>query len=131
MGDTIVVDGCLVSFLDGPSVDGEEINVVAFEDFEELVEFLLRFETYPGFDGERRFATGFPKSAQNFVNLIRMTKEPATGILAIDNGGGAAQVEVDSGDGVIFEVAGGSGQFGGILTDHLGDDGFFSRVFRD
>lgn len=57
------MDGGLVAFLYGAAVDGEEVDGVLFKDGEEGFEFVLRFESHAGFDGEGDLATGFAESA--------------------------------------------------------------------
>ena len=57
-----------------------------------------------------------------------MAKETAARILAADDGGGAAEVQIDAEDGVALEGLGGADEAGEILADHLGDDRFAGRV---
>lgn len=63
--------------------------------------------------------------------MFWFAKEPAACIFAIDDGSGAAEVEVDSCDGVFREFLSGADKFWGVLADHLRDDGLVGRVFRD
>lgn len=60
-----------------------------------------------------------------------MAEETAAGVFAVDDGSGTAEVEVDTGDGVRFEVVDGADDFGGIVADELGDDGALGGIFGD
>jgi len=113
----------LVTLFDGASVNGEEIDGVLFENRKEAVEFIGSMKADPGFHGEGKIAAGVAKNSEEVIDVVWVTEESAAGCLAVNDGSGAAQIEIDPGDGVAFEIVNGADEFVGILADHLGDEG--------
>lgn len=125
------MNGSLVAFLDGATVDGEEIDGMFFEDAQEVVKLIGRVETDPGFDGEGQVSAGLPQDAKKVVDMPGIAEESASGILAIDHGSRAPEIEVDAGNGVLFEFMNGADQFVRLLANHLGNDGAAGGVLGD
>lgn len=121
LADEFVAHWGAVHFVDGAAVDREEVEVMFSEDGDELVEDLGGVEPDAGFDGESGCGDGIAQGAEDGVDLLGVAEEAATGAFAVDHGCGAAEVEVDGGDGVILEFAGGADEFGDVVTDELGD----------
>jgi len=87
-------------------------------------------EAEPGFDGEWDF-NGVAEGAENGVDLLRLAKESAAGALSIDDGSGAAEVQIDAGDGMLLEFARGADEVGDAIADHLRDDGAAGGIASD
>jgi len=128
--DGIVVDFAGVALGDGASVDGEEVDAVFFEDGEQLVEDARIVKADAGLDGEGP-RDGRAKGSEDAVDSLRIAEQAATGALAIDDGCRAAEVEIDGGDGVVLQFAGGTDEGGDVVADHLCDDGTSGGILRN
>lgn len=128
--DTAGMHGCLVTFPNGPAVDGEGIDVVFSEDFKEFVELVRGIVADAGFDGEGA-RNGGAQGADHCVHVLLFPKEAAAGVLAADNGGGAAEVEVDACNGVSLEFPRYSNEGIDVATDKLSKNGALGCVLGD
>lgn len=128
--DEVVVDLGAVHFLDGATVQAEEVDLVLVDEVEDGFEVLGVFEADAHFDGEES-GDGLAEGAEDLVDFLRVAEESAAAVLFVDGGGGAAHVEIDAGDGVVLQVFGGAGEVEDVFADHLGEDGAAGVVFRD
>lgn len=102
-----------------------------FEDAKKSVEFIGVVESDAGFHGEGKVAAGFPEHSKKMVDVIRITKESTAGILAINHRGWATEIEIDPGNGMLFEIVNGADEFIGVLADHLSDHRTTGGIFGD
>ncbi len=107
-GDGVVVQERLVHLAHGASVDGEGVDGVAAEEVEQRGELVGGVEADAGLDGEAE-VHGVADVAQDDVDFLGVAEQAAAGVLAADDGRGAAEVEVDAGDGALLQIAGGAG----------------------
>jgi uncharacterized protein YciU (UPF0263 family) len=131
VADHLWVDRALVTFFDSASVNGEEVDGVLFKNTEESVEFIGSMKTNPSFYGEGKIAAGLAQNAEEVVDVVGIPEESATGVLAVNDGSGAAEIEIDPGDGVFFELVHGADEFVGVLANHLRDEGATGGVLGD
>src|SRR5882724_9774778 len=129
-GDVIVMDFAAIHFADGAAVDGEKVERMAREDGEEFVEDGGRIEAEAGLDGELD-GDGVAESAEDGVHAAGFAEQAAAGAFAIDDGRGAAEVQVNGGDGILLQLGGGADEGGDVVADHLRDDGSAGGVFGD
>ena len=129
-GDVIVMDFGAVHFLDGAAVDGEEVEGMFREDGQEFVEDLRGIEAEAGFDGELD-GDGVAQRAEDGVHARGFAEQAAAGAFAIDDGRGAAEIEVNGGDGVLLQFLRGADERGDVVADHLRDDGPAGGILGD
>lgn len=97
--DEVVVDFGAVHFLDGAAVQAEEVDLVLVDEVEDGLEVFCILESDTHLDGEES-GDGLAEGAEDLVDFLGVAQESAAAVLFVDGGGGAAHVEVDSGDGV-------------------------------
>src|SRR5688572_19612883 len=98
---------------------------------EQPFEIRGRIEPEPGFDCESYIRAVSAQGTQNCINTLGFAEKPATGAFAINDGGRAAEVQIDAGDFVSLKFGCGSDERGDIIADHLSNDGLAGRVFGD
>lgn len=130
LGDEVIVDFAAVHFAHGAAVDGEEVQGVAGENGKQLGEGVGGIEADPSFNGERD-AEGVAEGAEDRIDALGFAEQAAAGTFAVDDGGGAPEVEVDGSDGEMLQFPGGPDEGGDIITDELGNDRPARGVVRD
>ncbi len=90
--DPVGVDGSLVAFFYGASMDGEEVDGVFFEKWEKGMEFVLSLEADTSFYGEGEFSAGFAQAGEEGADLGGFTEETTSGIFTVDDGSWATEV---------------------------------------
>jgi len=70
--DLVWVNRGLVALLHSPPVDGEEVDAVPGENFEEAIELLGGFVADTCFDGEACVVAGVAKGSEEFVDFFRV-----------------------------------------------------------
>lgn len=108
---------------DGAAMDGEEVDGVAGEEGEEAFPSGGVGEPDTSLDGEGDEVDGIAEGAEDGVDACGFAEESAAGALAVHDGRGAAEVEVDGGDRELLELAGGGGECDGVVADELSDGG--------
>lgn len=122
-------DRGLVAVGDGAAVDGQGVDGVFAEDFQEGVEFVGALEAEAGFHSE---TTGdrIAKCAEDFIDLIRETQQSTACVFPVNDRCGAAEIKIDTCDRELRELAGGADHFGDVAAYHLREDGAACVVFR-
>ncbi len=111
-------------------VDGEQINRMLYEQRQQRVELGGRIKTDARFHSERnRYRVA--QCAENGVNYFRRAQQPAAGAFAINDGRGAAEIQVNRGDGIFLQQFRRADERGNVVADELGDDGFAGRILGD
>ena len=100
------------------------------EDRQQLLEDVGVLEADPGFHRERD-ADRVAQGAENFIDPLRLAEQAAPGALAVNDRDGTAEIEVDRGDGMLFQFARGADERGDVVADHLRDHRAAGRVLRD
>lgn len=128
--DQIVADGCPVAVCHSAPVDGEEVETKLREGLEQLGKVVGVFE--PGAHFHRKGAwDSISKPGDHFDGFPGMAEETAACVAFIDFWGGAAEVQVDSGHGILEEADGSLVEEGKLVTQDLSVNGLSSLVLGD
>ena len=102
--DEVVSGRAAIHLFHRPRVNGEQVERMAGEDRQELVEDSGVIEADARFHRERD-GDGFAQRAQNPVDAGGVAEQTAAGAFAIHDRHGAAKVEIDRGDGMLLQFA--------------------------
>jgi hypothetical protein len=128
--DLVVVDWGEVALRHGPAMDGEQIDFVSGEDFEEAIKLIGVLKANSCFD-RKRHAHGGAQFAQKTVDLGGISEQASTRLLAANAGGGTTEVEVDPCHGILLKFPCGGHEARSVLADHLGDHGLAGGILHD
>ena len=100
------------------------------EDLQQARELVGAGETGPRLDRQRPLH-GVAQGSQQVVDAGGIAQQGTAGVLAANDRGRAAEVEVDAGGPPGLELAGSAHQIGRVPSDHLGDHRPSGRVFLE
>ena len=104
-GNQVVTDAGPVHLFDSPAMHGEQVNGMFGKKPQQFVKTLRRIETDPRFDREGN-GDRVAQRAEDGVYLAGVAQEAAPGAFAVNHRGGAAQVQVNRGDGIAAAIRG-------------------------
>lgn len=128
--DEVVAGHAPIHLFHSPRVDGEQVERMAGEDRQELVEDRGVIKTDPCFHGERD-RDRFAQRAQDRVDALRLAKQTPTRAFATHDRHRTPEVQIDRRDGMLLQLARGADKRRDVVADHLRDDRPAGRVLRD
>lgn len=124
----IGADGGLISVRHRAAMDGQTVDRVLAEGLEQNGEFLMAVEAETGFDGETA-RNRVPQGPEDGIDLIRRAQQTAACVFPVNHRSRAAEIEVDSRDGILAQLPRRAGQLFNIAADHLCEDGPTRGIF--
>ena len=124
------MDRRLVSLADGAAMDGQAIDAMTGEHIQQARKLRRILIADAGLHREAPWDGG-AQALQQPMHFIRLAQQSSAGILAADDGCGAAKIEIDARHWQLREQLRGLHQTRQITADHLGENGFPGAVFRD
>ena len=100
---------------------GEQVERVAREDRQELVEHRGIVEADPRLHGELHFHH-IAQRAEDRIHALRLAQQSAPGAFFVNDRRGAAEIQIDRRDGILLQLARGAHERRDVIPDHLRDD---------
>ncbi|MEY4487819.1 MAG: hypothetical protein RIQ79_327 [Verrucomicrobiota bacterium] len=128
--DLGVADLAAIHLLHGAAVDDEQINAVARDGSQDAIKVTSVLEADAHFYGEESRAGG-AHGCDDGINMIGVAQQTATDIFLVNFWRGTAEVEVDTGYGVMQELGDGARKMGDLLANELGEDRASGAILVD
>ena len=130
LAHTFCADRRLIEILHAAGVDGEPVDAVSTENFEQPRELVAAGIADAGLHGESA-GDGLAQSSEQTVDFLRLAQQSPAGILAADDGCRAAEIQIDAGHLKGRELFRGAHQARQITADHLCEKRPASAVLGD
>ena len=130
LADQIVMHRQPVHLRHGARMNGQRVERVLGKDGQQRVELAYVTEAHASFDGELD-ADRFAQRSEDGINPLRLAQQATARALAIHDGRGAAEVQVNRGDVKLLKFLRRADERGDVVADHLRDDGPARGVLFD